>query len=170
MPVNIEIKAQCTDHEFVENKLKELTARFMGTDHQLDTYFSVGKGRLKLREGNIENNLIYYHRADQSGPKKSDVLLYSTGEDHALKEILVQVLGTKTVVDKERHIYFIDNVKFHIDIVKGLGQFVEIEAIGEEGQEDELEKQCRYYMTVLRIPDDALIDRSYSDMLMERAG
>jgi predicted adenylyl cyclase CyaB len=169
MPVNIEIKAKCADHEFVENKLNTLSARFVGTDHQLDTYFRVDKGRLKLREGNIENNLIYYHRDDQSGPKKSDVLLFSPGKDHALKEILLQALGTKTVVEKERRIYFIDHVKFHIDIVKGLGQFVEIEVIGEEGQEGELEKLCRYYMTELHISEDALIDRSYSDMLTERA-
>jgi predicted adenylyl cyclase CyaB len=168
MPVNVEIKAKCADQKFVEDKLKELSARFMGIDHQIDTYFGVDKGRLKLRQGDIENNLIYYHRENQGGPKKSDVLLYTPANDDALKEILVQVLGTKIVVDKQRGIYFIDNVKFHVDTVKGLGQFVEIEAIGEVGQEEELERQCRNYMTLLQISEDALIDRSYSDMLMER--
>ena len=34
-------------------------------------------------------------------------------------------------MDKKREIYFIHNVKFHIDNVKNLGTFIEIEAIDE---------------------------------------
>lgn len=167
MPVNIEIKAKCADPEFVADKLKALSADFIGTDHQVDTYYAVKDGRLKMREGNIERNLIYYHRDNQNGPKKSDVLLYSPGKDDTLKEILYGVLGIKVIVDKHRDIYFIGNVKFHIDRVNGLGDFVEIEAIGTEGEENDLERQCIHYMGVLGITDDALIDRSYSDMLIE---
>ena len=37
------------------------------------------------------------------------------------------------MIDKEREIYFVGNVKIHIDAVRGLGHFVEIEAIDEEG-------------------------------------
>ena len=33
-------------------------ADYKGLDHQIDTYFNVNIGRLKLREGSIENNLI----------------------------------------------------------------------------------------------------------------
>lgn len=36
-------------------------------------------------------------------------------------------------VDKLRHILGIDNVKFHVDEVQGVGAFVEIEAIGRTG-------------------------------------
>ena len=167
MPVNIEIKAYCPDPERVAEILRDHKADYKGKDHQVDTYFQVNDGRLKLREGNIENNLIYYKRDDQAGPKKSEVVLYPVGEDRSIKKILTKVLGIMVVVDKQRHIYFIDNVKFHIDHVQGLGNFVEIEAIGEKGEEAALDQQCKHFMEVLHIKNGDLIVDSYSDLLLK---
>jgi predicted adenylyl cyclase CyaB len=73
------------------------------------------------------------------------------------------------VVDKLRHIFFINNVKFHVDEVKGLGDFVEIEAIGEAGEENKLEQQCRHFMELLHLDNDDLISESYSDLLSNRS-
>jgi predicted adenylyl cyclase CyaB len=168
MPVNIEIKARCPDPEAAAKILTGLGADLRGTDHQTDTYFTVEEGRLKLREGNIEKNLIYYKRSDQAGPKKSEVMLYPGSENPYLKKILEEVLGIMVVVDKQRDIYFIDNVKFHIDRVEGLGTFLEIEAIGESGEENALQGQCKHYMEVLNISDDQLLSVSYSDLLLQR--
>ena len=67
--INSEIKARCADQEAVRHYLHEHGADFKGTDHQIDTYFDVPEGRLKLRQGPIENNLIFYQRADTDGPK-----------------------------------------------------------------------------------------------------
>ena len=129
----IEIKARCADPLSIEAILKAQNAEFRGIDHQIDTYFRATTGRLKLREGNIENTLIYYNRPNQSGPKQSDVTLFKTPDEaSALKKILTDSMGILTVVDKKRSIYFIENVKFHIDEVLGLGYFVEIEAINSE--------------------------------------
>ena len=60
--INIEIKARCADPERVRAVLGERDARFAGVDQQVDTYFHVPQGRLKLREGKIENALIYFLR------------------------------------------------------------------------------------------------------------
>ena len=60
--LNIEIKAWCPNLGMVRKTLKRFRARFVGIDHQVDTYFKVSSGRLKLREGKIENHLIYYER------------------------------------------------------------------------------------------------------------
>ncbi|MBI4699279.1 MAG: class IV adenylate cyclase [Nitrospirae bacterium] len=168
--INIEIKAKCSDQEDIRTILKSEGAVYIGTDHQLDTYFNVRKGRLKLREGNIENNLIYYKRDDIEGPKKSKVILYEVRPDPALKEILSKVLGVLVVVDKKREIYFIDNVKFHIDTVENLGDFVEIEAIDEEGNIGgrKLREQCKFYRELLGIQRKDLISVSYSDLLLKR--
>ncbi len=170
MPVNIEIKAHCGEPEEARKILLSLNADHKGQDQQVDTYFKVSEGRLKLREGRIENNLILYKRSDQAGPKKSEVLLYPGNKDPELKEILNKVLGTLVVVDKIRDIYFIDNVKFHIDTVKGLGDFLEIEAIGKSGAEESLEKQCKHYMDILNIRDSDLISVSYSDLILKNKG
>ncbi len=144
-------------------------ARYVGLDHQIDTYFRVLNGRLKLRQGSIEENLIHYHRNDQSGPKASDVQLYKPGgASDDLKEALRRALDILVVVDKQRHIYFVGNVKFHIDVVQGLGSFVEIEAIDVDGNlgQDHLQKQCDYYLQDLNIQPEDLISVSYSDLIM----
>ena len=71
------------------------------------------------------------------------------------------------VVKKHREIYFIGNVKFHIDSVDGLGDFVEIETIDASGSigRDELLRQCGEYMELLGIADEDLVEGSYSDMV-----
>lgn len=165
---NIEIKARCADTECIREILKSLNAKFIGTDHQIDTYFNVPKGRLKLRHGNIENSLIYYQRTDSAAPKQSDIALLKTQPDSGLKDILTKTLGIKVVVDKKREIYFIDNVKFHMDEVEGLGKFVEIEAIDENGDigREKLLEQCLHYLNTFGIKETDLIPNSYSDLLL----
>jgi predicted adenylyl cyclase CyaB len=170
MITNIEIKARCSDQDKVRRILKEEGADFKGLDDQRDTYFRVPYGRLKLREGNIENNLIHYDRPDKEGPKQSNVLLYKSEPGSNLKAILTKALGVLVVVEKKREIYFIGNIKFHIDTVAGLGSFVEIEAIDENGSigKDHLQKQCELYLQRFGVKNEDLIDRSYSDLLLEK--
>jgi len=167
--LNIEIKSRCSHPERIEQILIEEKADYKGLDHQIDTYFNVPIGRLKLREGNIENSLIFYHREDISGPKKSRVQLYKSKPGFELKEILQNSLGIKVIVEKDRKIYFIQNIKFHLDTVKGLGSFVEIEAIDKQGNigQAKLSEQCERYIKKFRITNNELIAISYSDLLLK---
>lgn len=166
----IEIKARSSDSQSVRTLLQDHQADFKGIDHQTDTYFNVAKGRLKLREGNIENNLIHYHRPNIDGPKNSIVTLYKSNPDSTLKEVLTNALGIKVIVKKQREIYFIENVKFHIDTVDALGHFIEIEAIGtKQDALEDLQKQCEHYMTLFQVKQQDLVTHSYSDLLLEKS-
>jgi predicted adenylyl cyclase CyaB len=166
--LNIEIKAVCHHPEFIRKYLQQNDAESRGTDHQVDTYFNVSRGRLKLREGNIENNLIYYERDDQPGAKESNFQLIYVADANGIKRILSRSLGIKIIVEKQREIYFIGNVKFHIDEVAGLGRFTEIEAsnLYSNISKAALVEQCKYYQQVFNIREEDLISASYSDMLM----
>lgn len=166
--INVEIKARCLNPEVPRTVLRNRHARCAGFDHQIDTYFRVPEGRLKLRQGDIENNLIFYRRPDQAGPKTSDVLLAQADDGGELRAILSQSLGVLVTVDKQREIYYIDNIKFHIDQVDGLGTFVEIEAAGDAGADRQaLLAQCREYMALFNIRQQDLVEKSYSDLLMD---
>ena len=168
--LNIEIKAKCKHPDQIHEILRKKGADFLGVDHQVDTYYNAPNGRLKMREGLIENALIHYLRPNQSGPKKSEVLLYQFKADQGLKQVLEAANGILTVVDKKRAIYFIENVKFHVVEVEGLGSFVEIEAIDKDGSvgEEKLNKQCQEFLHLLDIKKEDLIDHSYSDMLIKK--
>ncbi len=170
--LNVEIKARTQQPDQIKSILENLGADYKGIDHQIDTYFIVPDGRLKLRQGNIENSLIFYQRPDQTGPKASSFLLYHPESENSdrLKELLSTALGQKIVVDKHRAIYFLENVKFHVDQVVGLGNFVEIEVMDKEenGEITILEKQCKKYMDIFGIDPSDLINGSYSDLLKNK--
>ena len=167
--INVEIKAKCFHLKKVEAFLVTNNASFVGTDYQKDTYFHVSSGRLKLRQGNIENNLIFYTRNNQPGPKQSDFHLVKFEDGKALENLLTEALGVKVIVEKKRSIYYINNVKIHLDELDGFGTFVEIEASNINAEDktiDDLRKQCEALMAAFDITEGDLIHNSYSDILL----
>lgn len=167
---NFEFKAKVEDLEKYEKQLLALNPKFQGLDHQIDTYFNAKLGRLKLREGNIENSLINYDRENTLGAKESNIVLYQHEPSIALKNILTRQFGVKVIVDKKRKIYFINNVKFHFDTVDNLGTFIEVEAIDikEEYTTQELKEQCTKYFDFFELTDQNIVDKSYSDLILEK--
>lgn len=169
--INIEIKAKCFHPKKVEAFLVSASALFKGTDLQKDTYFNVPNGRLKLRQGNIENNLIFYNRNNQKGPKQSDFYLLPVANAREMETLLTGALGVKVIVEKKRNIYFLGNIKIHIDEVPQLGCFVEIEAsnlLDSSLTIAQLHKQCADLMQHFEIKEEDLVENSYSDMLLSK--
>jgi adenylate cyclase, class 2 len=167
----VEVKAKCSDQDKIRELLQSRKADFQGLDHQIDTYFKVPKGRLKLREGNIENYLISYQRENTKGAKESDIKLFPVDPHSSLKAVLKSALEELVVVDKKREIYFIDNIKFHLDSIEGLGTFVEIEARDTTGkiEKEKLWEQCNTYKDLFQIKDEDMIDVSYSDLILKNS-
>ncbi|WP_026453490.1 class IV adenylate cyclase [Saccharomonospora iraqiensis] len=164
---NVEFKARCPDADRVLSRLSELGARSQGVDAQEDVYYRVPHGRLKRRRGTIENNLIHYLRPDGDTPTESEVRMHPLAAERGLDELLDAALTRDVVVRKRRHILWIDNVKFHVDEVEGLGPFVEVEAVDYDGDlgAAHLHTQCAEYLRLLGVADTDLEARSYSDLL-----
>jgi len=167
--LNFEFKAKANDLANLEDRLLSFKPVFIGEDFQTDTYFNVLKGRLKLREGNIENSLIWYERKNIKGAKQSDVLVYRHNPDKTLKDILIELHGIKVAVHKRRRIYFVENVKFHFDTVTTLGTFIEVEAIDDHGTigVQKLKEQCNKYAVFFNVQPGDYIGYSYSDMILK---
>lgn len=127
---NIEIKAIYPDLEKAREVCRRLGATFVGVDRQIDTYFKVPNGRLKLRESSLSGAyLIPYLRPNQEGPKKSDYARLEVADAELTKNLFSQILGVDLVVKKNREIFLIDNVRVHLDDVDGVGCFFEFEAV-----------------------------------------
>lgn len=168
--LNIEIKARCADQTAIRAILTSHKAKLKGTYHQVDTYFQANAGRLKLREVNSEQFLVFYEREEAEGPKQSDVTLFKSDPASSLKEILRLSLGILVVVDKQREVYLIENVTFHLDTVENLGTFVEIEVTDDSGvlPKEALMAQCQTYLDLFAIQKEDLLSVSYSDLLLEK--
>ncbi|MEO6462787.1 MAG: class IV adenylate cyclase [Candidatus Eisenbacteria bacterium] len=169
--LNVELKARCADPGRVRRLLAEAGATGPGTDLQRDVYFVVPEGRLKLRRGTIERSLVFYRRADEAAVRRSEVTMarleaLAPEAMAALEDALGAALGVRTVVEKRREIRFVDNVKFHLDDVPGLGCFVEIEAIDLDGSrgEEHLRAQCDAWRERLGLATGDLVSFSYADV------
>ena len=92
------------------------------------------------------------------------------GGDYAPLEALTDSIGVKVVVEKTREIYYIENVKFHLDELQELGAFVEIEAgnILVDLSQEQLKEQCDYYIKEFGIKEKDMISNSYSDMMLNK--
>ena len=166
---NIEIKATYDDHDNARIILKSENADFKYIDFQVDTYFVVKNGRLKLRESQIENSLIYYNREDKRDPKKSNAIICKN-PDFLLKNSLINSLEILIRIEKKREIYIFNNVKIHLDEVKDLGCFIEVEAMGKDDDpEDYLLNKCNYFIDLLNIKKENFVSESYSDLLIKKS-
>jgi adenylate cyclase, class 2 len=166
---DITIKSYCDNFEEVEATLLSLNAVYQGLDMQTDTYYESEYGKLKHRQGNIENILIHYNRVRRGTTKQTEVLLYMKNPS---ADTITIVCGDKKIeahVRKQRKIYFIGNIKFNLDSVERLGNFIEIEAIDLDGSVgvEVLQQQCDYYREKLQISDDDLVQYAYTDMLRQ---
>lgn len=172
--MNIEIKVRVNDLGAVRDRVRALEPEYRGADRQCDTYFRVPRGRLKLREGTVEACLVFYVRPDNTGPRRCDYeLCRLTPGDPVLplvKRVLTAALGVRAVVEKIREIYFVGNVKIHLDEVAGLGSFAELEVIArEENDPAALESTCWEFMRLLDLDPAQSEGASYADLLERKS-
>lgn len=168
---NIEIKARLDDLEAAGAIAESLGARYMGSDRQVDTYFRVPRGRLKLRESLFAGEqLIPYDRPDLPGPKRADYEVLPAPRGGRTKEILSRLLGVEVVVEKVRRLWVLDDTRIHLDTVKGLGDFLEFEAVyshGDSGAERLARLEVDRLLAAFGVAEAALVSRSYRDLLLE---
>lgn len=169
MPSNIEIKAVARDFSWIENKARTM-ADSEDVLHQEDVFFTVERGRLKLRKfSDHAGELIYYERPDQAGPKQSNYLITPTSDPKGLETVLSAALGIVGVVRKKRRLLLVGQTRVHLDEVEGLGSFMELEVVLQPGQPPEQGEAIAFdLMEKLGVKQADLIDRAYIDLILEK--
>lgn len=167
MPSNIEIKARARNFAEIKFRAEKLSDRPVQILHQEDIFFNIEKGRLKLRIlAPDQAQLIYYTRPDQHGPKRSDYHITHSTDPQNLKRVLELAYGIRGVVRKTRYLYLLGQTRVHLDDVEGLGQFMELEVVLEDGQsEADGQKIVEDLISALGVDVGDLIDGAYMDLL-----
>lgn len=169
MPTNIEIKARARDFEGIKSRAEKLSDTSVKVIPQEDTFFNTPQGRLKLRLLTDQAELIYYTRPDQQGPKRSEYHIAHVSDPENLKCVLEMVYGIRGVVRKKRYLYLVGQTRVHLDEVEGLGQFMELEVVLDNGQSDaEGQKIAEDLMSALGVERADLIDGAYMDFLEKK--
>lgn len=167
MPRNIEIKARIARVDTLLPKVAAIASQGPVEIAQDDTFFRCESGRLKLRTlSPSSGQLIFYRRADRQGPKESFYHVTPTNEPDSLRETLSLACGQIGRVRKTRTLFLVGRTRVHLDLVEGLGHFLELEVVLED---DELLdagiQEAHDIMAHLGVEPSQLIEGAYMDLL-----
>jgi len=167
LPSNIEIKARTRNFEEIRRRAEGMSDTPVEVISQEDIFFNTLQGRLKLRIfSEDQGQLIYYTRPDQEGPKRSDYYLSHTAAPDSLRRVLELAYGIRGVVRKTRYLYLVGQTRVHLDDVQGLGHFMELEVVMQEGQSDaEGQAIAEGLMASLGVERNDLLEGAYIDLL-----
>jgi adenylate cyclase class IV len=168
MARNIAIKARTDQFDELLERAEELTADTPISFRQHEFFYDVPAGRLKLCQFDCGTpaELIFYRRDERDAQKS---LYYSrspvTNPD-AMHVLLEQALTTRGIVSKERHVFYTGRTRIHLDRVDGLGDFVELEVLLED-DEDEMvgEAEAHAILEKLGIAQSDVVPFAYVDLL-----
>jgi predicted adenylyl cyclase CyaB len=167
MARNIEIKARIESVEIVAPRVAAIADQGPFKIAQDDAFFRCESGRLKLRVfSQNEGELIYYQRANVSGPKESFYLRSPTSAPESLRNLLCLACGCIGSVRKQRTLFLVGRTRVHLDVVENLGHFLELEVVLADGEpSDAGVREARRLMEKLGIESSQLIDDAYIDLL-----
>ena len=172
MPRNIEIKAGIESIEALLPRARALADGDAELIEQDDSFFVVPHGRLKLRQfadGSAE--LIHYHRPDSGDAKASDYVRVPVPDPAALREALARGCGLLGRVRKRRWLLLAGQTRIHLDRVEGLGDFMELEVVLREGQDDAAGAAiAEGLMQALGLADAPRLAGAYLDLLAALSG
>ena len=168
MARNIEIKARAQHFEQLRERAAALSPDAPLIFRQQDFFYDVPRGRLKLRQfvDGTPAELIFYQRDDRDGPKASYYTRSPVTNPEAMHSLLATALTTRGIVTKERHVYIVGRTRIHLDRVDGLGDFVELEVVlAQDDDEEGGEKEAHAVFSKLGVPESDLVAVAYVDML-----
>jgi len=167
MARNVEIKAHIVSVDSLLPRVAALADRGPIEIAQDDTFFACYRGRIKLRAfTERDGELIYYRRADGSGPKESFYLRSPTASPDTLREVLALTWGVVGRVRKQRTLFMIGRTRVHLDMVEQLGHFLELEVVLEDDEAvvDGV-REAHALMARLGIEPSQLVEGAYLDLL-----
>jgi predicted adenylyl cyclase CyaB len=167
MPRNIEIKARIDSVASMLPRAAALATEGPTEIFQDDTFFGCERGRLKLRAfSETSGELIFYRRPDQVGPKESFYVRSPTQEPGVLREALSLAYGVTGRVVKERTLFLVGRTRVHLDRVRGLGEFLELEFVLREDESPEAgTREAHEIMSRLGVAEAQLVEGAYVDLL-----
>ena len=166
MPTNLEIKLKLDSFEEKLQLLKKIGAKQTQILNQKDIYYALPKGLLKLRTENENSTLIFYNREEKRKKRWSEFYLLKI-DDKNPSSFLKKLFDVEAVVQKKRKLFLFNNTRIHLDDVKGLGKFLELETLVVNDKPD-AEKRFKEIIYFLKLDQSKQIRKSYRDLIIEK--
>ena len=168
-------------HGPVREQLQALGAEPLGTVHQHDTYydhpsrsFAETDEALRLRRESADDDSGTTATLTYKGPLVDDVSktreeVETEVADAAAMDDVLRAVGFEPAaeVEKERERFDLDGYVVALDHVAGLGEFVEVETVGEEAAVADLRAGAFERCRRLGLDPDDAVQTSYLVMLLD---
>jgi len=162
---NVEAKFPLGDIAAARRRAELIGFEYIATLVQLDTFFEVSNGKLKLRQEPDGACLIHYQRNREQGLELSNYEIVAVSEPLKLRELLSAALGVIGEVQKRRTLLRRANVRLHLDEVLNHGIFGELEALIPDGDDPaSCRAEIEVILAALQVRPDQLIDVSYFEL------
>lgn len=166
----IEIKIKLESSQHAKEIFKKLNAEFQRTEDQVDTYFAVENGRLKLREVKGKGSqLIQYFRDAEYTPKRCNYAVVRVNDADKFGQMLEHIHGVYAVVTKKREYWQWNEIQIHMDAVQDLGIYVEFEATtGNFKKHIDAEDKFIFLMSQLNVRSDQVLHIDYAQLMHDK--
>jgi predicted adenylyl cyclase CyaB len=165
MPTNLELKIKVESHQKIKKKLNDIGSDSIGVLNQKDVYYTVPEGLLKLRVEDGKESLIFYKRNEKGKNRWSDFDIIKF-ENEGGEKFFKKIFTIETVVEKRRELFYYENTRIHLDEVKSLGSFVELETLVLKGKA-EAKLRFENIINLLALVTSKQIKESYRDLLIK---
>lgn len=167
MAINLELKISIISYEKLIENIYLNNIELNKTLLQKDIYYKFDKGLLKLREQNGEFQLVKYNRNEKGKDRWSHYsLLFLRGDN--IEEYLNDLFEVEVIVEKERKLFLYKNTRIHLDKVKYLGNYLELETVVEGISKEEAIIEFQNVVNFLELDMSTQIKKSYRDLMMEK--
>lgn len=167
MPLNLEIKVPVKNlKKFIAIVEKEGGEKIYSS-RQVDVYYKLKYGRLKVRNSSGEKSIIFYRRIEDGSERWSDFEVMKVENPEEWINFFDKFLMKLVVVDKHRTLYHFKNTRIHFDKVKGLGNFIELETKVVNVMQ-KARKEFQQMLELLKLNPEEQILNSYSDLILKK--
>ncbi len=164
MPVNLELKIKVKNLKEFKKKLKQIRAEYKGILNQKDIYYKTEACLLKLRRENKLYQLIKYNRNELKKNRWSNFeILKIKGTN--MEKYFADLFEVETIVEKRRYLYLFKGTRVHLDSVKNLGDFLELETLVNKGESD-ARKRFDEIINLLNLNKTQEIRTSYRNLMI----
>ncbi len=166
MPSNLEIKISLNSFDDILTRIKENNCEFKAELNQKDVYYRIKEKLLKLRIENGSCSLIKYLRDENAKDRFSNYEVLNISNADAEK-FFNDIFESYATVEKKRLLYLYDNTRIHLDEVKYLGKYLELETLVIAGEKDAI-KRFNNVVDFLNLDVSKQIKASYKDLILKK--
>lgn len=165
MPTNLEIKVPVRNLNKLIKIVESNNGKKIYSSRQIDIYYKIPNGRLKIRNSSGEKSIIFYKRNEDGKERWSDFEVIKVKNPEEWIKFFDRFLERLIVVDKFRTLYHLENTRIHFDKVKKLGSFVELETKVVTNKKN-ARKEFEKILNLLDLKTENQILNSYSDLIL----